>query len=252
MNGLWKNSEVAELFASVENIKKKGESLRQAFSAHAKKYGRKPNSVRNYYYQEIDRLANDKARATKLKIDLKKHTKNTSTAFSKEEEDGLISQIENLLKQGKSVRGACFILSNGDSTKMLRYQNKYRNAIKKKKMATNNGGNIIHFATKRQGLSENDITSLFMGLVRLVKRNITSEIEQQQQKDKDILNDKLRKASVMLGEKDQEILSLKEKFEKLRQDYQALNQKMIKLKCEKASMLSKKLASSKVKAVINV
>lgn len=143
------------------------------------------------------------------------------------------------------------MLSEGDPTKMLRYQNKYRNAVKQKE-SKSGGADIIKFSSKRQGLSESDITSLFMGLVRLVKRNITSEIEQKQQKDKESLNEKLRKATLMLGEKDHEILTLKEKFDKLRQDYQALNQKMMKLKCEKASLLSKKLSSSKVKAVINV
>ena len=251
MKGLWENKEVTELFKTVENSKQKGISLRNAFASHAKKYGRQPNSVRNYYYQEIDRLANDKARSGELKIDLKKHIKNKSASFSKEEEKNLVAKIDQLRAQGKSVRGACFVLSEGDPTKMLRYQNKYRNAVKQKE-SKSGGADIIKFSSKRQGLSESDITSLFMGLVRLVKRNITSEIEQKQQKDKESLNEKLRKATLMLGEKDHEILTLKEKFDKLRQDYQALNQKMMKLKCEKASLLSKKLSSSKVKAVINV
>lgn len=251
MKGLWKNEEVVELFKRVENAKLQGASLRDAFASHAKKYGRQPNSVRNYYYQEIDRLANDWQRKGELKIDLKKHTKNKSICFSKEEEENLVAKIDKLRAQGKSVRGACFALSNGDPTKMLRFQNKYRNAHKQKN-AQGGGADIITFSSKKQGLSESDITSLFMGLVRLVKRNITSEIEQKQQRDKENLNEKLRKATLMLGEKDNQILTLKEKFDKLRQDYQALNQKLLKLKCEKASFLSKKLSASKIKAVINV
>lgn len=253
MKGVWKNSEVASLFKVIEEKKEKGASLRRAFEEHAKKYNRKPNSVRNYYYQEIDKLGRDGARVKKLKIDLKKHVKNRSESFSKEEETILVNKIEHLLKQGKSVRNACYLLSNGDPTKMLRFQNKYRNHKKSLQGGKVEEGNIIQFSSsKKQSLSENDITSLFMGLVRLVKRNIASELEQKQSKEKENLNQKLRKTIAMLGEKDNEILTLKEKFEKLKRENQALSQKMMKLKCEKASLLSKKLASSKVKAAINV
>ena len=85
-----------------------------------------------------------------------------------------------------------------------------------------------------------------MGLVRLVKRNIASEFEQKQSREKESLNQKLRRTVAMLGEKDNELLSLKEKFEKLKKENQALSQKMMKLKCEKAALLSKKLDYSKV------
>ena len=51
MKGVWNNSEVASLFKVIEEKKEKGASLRRAFEEHAKKYNRKPNSVRNYYYQ---------------------------------------------------------------------------------------------------------------------------------------------------------------------------------------------------------
>ena len=72
MKGVWNNSEVASLFKVIEEKKEKGASLRRAFEEHAKKYNRKPNSVRNYYYQEIDKLCRDGARVKKLKIAYKK------------------------------------------------------------------------------------------------------------------------------------------------------------------------------------
>ena len=48
--GIWSNQEVKELFNQVEQTKKSGRPLKDAFSAHAERYTRKPNSVRNYYY----------------------------------------------------------------------------------------------------------------------------------------------------------------------------------------------------------
>ena len=79
-----------------------------------------------------------------------------------------------------------------------------------------------------------------MGLIRLVKRNLTNEIEKKEIAEKESLNDKLRKTITMLGEKENEISLLKEKFESLKKENQSLSQKMLKLKCEKASLLSSK------------
>ena len=111
MKGVWNNSEVISLFKVIEEKKEEGLSLRQAFEEHAKKYNRKPNSVRNYYYQEIDKLGKDGARAKKLKIDLNKHIKNRSESFSKEEEQALVGEIEISKQisqlQKKSATGQC-------------------------------------------------------------------------------------------------------------------------------------------------
>ena len=53
---IWKNVEVKDLFEAVEDCKKRGEPLKLAFVSHANKYSRKPNSVRNYYYKEVENL----------------------------------------------------------------------------------------------------------------------------------------------------------------------------------------------------
>ena len=253
MKGVWNNGEVISLFKVVEEKKEKGEGLRKAFEEHAKKYNRKPNSVRNYYYQEVDKLGRDEKRAAKLKLDLTKHIKNRSKSFSKQEEEALICKIEKLLGQGRSVRSACCQLAKGNKAKMLRFQNKYRNYKHSLQGGKMEEGKIIQFSSsKKQLLTESDITSLFMGLVRLVKKNIASEFENKQNQEKESLQQKLRKTITTLGEREGEISSLKEKFEKLKKENQMLSQKMMKLKCEKASMLSKKLSASKVKASINV
>ena len=177
--GIWKNQEVKELFLEVENVKANNKPLKDAFINHAKKYNRKPNSVRNYYYHEIDNLSKDSKRLEKLKIDLSKHEKSSIIYFSKEEENDLMKKIDDMVSGGMSVRKACYTLSKGDVGQMLRYQNKYRNFLSKTNSANENnldGEKIIKFTKKRTTLTDNEIQSLFMGLVRLVKRNAIEEI----------------------------------------------------------------------------
>ena len=70
---IWNDVEVKALFDGVENCKKQNLSLVRAFEEHAKKFSRKPNSVRNYYYHEVDNLAADKVRSARLRIDITKH-----------------------------------------------------------------------------------------------------------------------------------------------------------------------------------
>ena len=113
-NGIWSNSEVKELFNIVEQAKHDNMPLRRAFSMHAEKYSRMPNSVRNYYYHEIDNLKSDEKRAKKLGIDISKHQKNNIQYFSQQEEERLLASIDNLVKGGCSVRKACLTLSDGD------------------------------------------------------------------------------------------------------------------------------------------
>ena len=80
---IWNDEEVKELFGEVENCKHGQTALKNAFCLHAKKYKRKPNSVRNYYYHEVENLKNDGARCKNLNIDLSKHDKTHFKNFDK-------------------------------------------------------------------------------------------------------------------------------------------------------------------------
>ena len=160
-NGLWSNQEVKDLFSSVEKIKENGCPLKMAFTMHAKKYSRQPNSVRNYYYHEIDNLENDKARCNGLGIDLSKHKKSSIQYFSKDEEDSLMQKVNSLVESGCSVRKACMTLSNGDVNQMLRFQNKYRNFKSKQKPMEKD--NIIKlegkFVSLKNAVDKNDYSA---------------------------------------------------------------------------------------------
>ena len=237
-NGLWDNQEVKDLFSEIEKTKQNGLPLRKAFIMHAQKYSRQPNSVRNYYYHEIDNLERDDQRLKNLGIDLSKHKKNTIQYFSKDEEDSLMHKIDRLVGSGYSVRKACLTLSDGDVGQMLRYQNKYRNFKVKEKPVPKD--NIIKFTKKKEKISEGELQALFMGLVRLVKRSAEEEANEQYKAIVERANGELRKAIVALNNKEREYKELKDSFLKIKEENSKLVKDMFKLKCDKAQKLRDK------------
>lgn len=241
--GKWKNSEVKALFACVEEFKAGSKSIKQAFESHAKRSGRAPNSVRNYYYHELADLANDEKRRKNLGIDLSKHQKTEIKFFSKEEENALMKQIDQKVKAGVSVRKVCLELAHGDASLMLRYQNKYRNFISKKAPAPDN---VIKFVKRKSGISESEIEALFLGLVRLVKRSARQEAEEAVREQTEGANQELRKAVASLAQKEKEIEALKEQFARLKAENLKLFSEKEKLACSKASALKAKLEESKL------
>ena len=240
--GTWSNQEVKELFNQVEQTKKSGRPLKDAFIAHAERYTRKPNSVRNYYYHEIDQLGNDLNRLKKLGIDLEKHKKTAIVFFSSNEEQSLMQEITKLIDSGMSVRKACLTLSNGNVEQMLRYQNKYRNYLIKQKNETIDNNKVIKFTKKKTTLNDNDIQSLFMGLVRLVKRNALEQINDKYKSEFDRVSNELRKAIVEIHNKEKAYSELKNEIAKLQKDNAKLSQDVMKLRCDKASKLKEKLS----------
>ena len=239
--GIWKNQEVKDLFMVVEKFKNENKSLKEAFDSHAKKYGRKPNSVRNYYYHEIDNLAQDVSRLKKIGIDLSKHQKSEIAYFSEAEEKALMERIHRMVSDGVSVRKACLALSNGDVSKMLRYQNKYRNYIAKQKPKYEKKDNIIKFTNKKNTITEGELQALFMGLVRLVKRNAQEEYDAKLKLQLEKANSSLRKAIVEMSGKEKEFKDLKNNFLKIKEENLALKQELLQARCDKASKLKEKL-----------
>ena len=78
--------------------------------------------------------------------------------------------------------------------------------------------NIIHFQPKQKLLTDNDINSLFLGLVKLIKKNATEEAMEKSQ----VSNQLLKKAFADLGRKDKELSSLKAEFERLKKENEVL------------------------------
>ena len=103
----WDDTQIKKLFSVVEKTKSENKSLLEAFKIFAKKTGRKPNSVRNFYYQEVENLKNDAGRADELGICAKNHNISVAKKFSNEETKKLIKEILRQKCLGNWVRKAC-------------------------------------------------------------------------------------------------------------------------------------------------
>lgn len=216
----WSINEVAELVDAINS--KKETNLLPIFGNFASHHKRNIYSVRNFYYRLIrEAKCNNSVREILTKYDIKL---GYTSHFCEREETALLKSI--LLDNGKSVRATCFMLAGGDKTMAIRYQNKYRNTLKNKpdfvkkltaeitasgqKSRLNLGGKILTIPsqkTDRNYLSEKEIQSLFLGLVRLVKRSAEQELEDKQNYQLKLDNSRLmdvaidnRKKSVLINE----------------------------------------------------
>ncbi len=118
-HGGWQKQEIDALQQSVEAAERSGESLRSVFERMGRQLGRKPNSIRNFYYAQVRAAqGEDGARATPFET------------FSPEEVERLVEQVMTARAQGVSVRACVRQMADGDRTRMLRYQNKYRSTVR--------------------------------------------------------------------------------------------------------------------------
>ena len=111
----WNSTEEALLHEAVDRCRAAGEPLKTAFNEAALKTGRRPNSVRNHYYAS-SRAAGDAAPAF--------------LPFSEEESLSLLKTVLQARAAGESVRACTLRIAEGDTRRMLRYQNKYRALLK--------------------------------------------------------------------------------------------------------------------------
>lgn len=229
----WNEQEIFNLFKLVENNRKKNKVLINAFEEYAKISSRKKNSVRNLYYKKLKEFEQDPSIAKKYKIDLSLHTKNEQKFFTPEEAELSIRKIEDLLKKGYSVRKACFEVASGDVKQMLRLQNKFRctklkinNCLKSDKphktiFANNinpnpeNKNNLLVMPNSKTVLTDGEINSLFMGLVKLVKKSAREQCDLELLNQMQSANAELRKSIKSLADKEREIKYFRKKFELL-------------------------------------
>lgn len=153
-----------DLLAFIKENKESCKSLSLLFEEYAAKEKMNKYSVRNLYYSGLNKLEQTEESEKMFK-------RKKLVRFSKEERDKLIETIlENKLK-GVSVRKTCKMLSNGDEKLCIRYINKYRLEMKNKNYENNN---VVTFVPKPV-LNDNDIDSLFSGLVKLIKENAVKQ-----------------------------------------------------------------------------
>lgn len=117
--GGWQESEITKLREAVHTAGGNGEPLRGVFERVGTTLGRKPNSVRNFYYACLKREEAENV----------PHAAPFQT-FTNDEVRELVRNVLTARAQGVSVRACVQNLAGGDRKLMLRYQNKYRSVLK--------------------------------------------------------------------------------------------------------------------------
>ena len=114
----WSEFENKLLWEAADEAQMNGLPLKAVFEHIAQKTGRRPNSIRNYYYAQVQKREGGQQRTARF------------VPFTQNEVDWLIEQVLRARAQGQSVRSCLSKISGGDHSRMLRLQNKYRSVIK--------------------------------------------------------------------------------------------------------------------------
>ena len=114
----WSDTESRLLWETADEAQQQGLPLKAVFEQIARQTGRRPNSIRNYYYAQVREHDDGKTRAARF------------VPFTQQEVDWLMEQVLTARAEGQSVRACLQKLAEGDHSLMLRYQNKYRAIIK--------------------------------------------------------------------------------------------------------------------------
>ena len=114
----WSEAENQLLWETADEAQQQGLPLKVVFERIAEQTGRRPNSIRNYYYAQVRERGDENQRPARF------------VPFTQQEVDWLMEQVLVARAAGQSVRSCLQKLSGGDHSLMLRYQNKYRAVIK--------------------------------------------------------------------------------------------------------------------------
>ena len=187
ING-YSRAEAEELVRYVGEGRRMGKTLTSLFASYGKAHGRAGGSVRNYYYKLL------KTEDAAPLLDGKGLRAETIVPFSEGETQEMLRAILAERKKGCSVRRAIANVCGGDAKKMLRYQNKYRNMLKKQPEA-------VRASAKRAGIPADTA----------VPRPAKSDLQRRVEAEINALYDRLA-------------LSLREENEQLKRTIERLNE----------------------------
>lgn len=114
----WSDAENRLLWETADEAQQQGLPLKSVFESIAAQTGRRPNSIRNYYYAQVRQRDGSQARPARF------------VPFSEQEVEELMERVLRERARGCSVRACLQRLAAGDHSLMLRYQNKYRSVLK--------------------------------------------------------------------------------------------------------------------------
>lgn len=111
-------------------LKERGHSsLSSTFERYSAFSGKAKGTVRNLYYALAKKSCSDKSFCDKY-LDGQEIKVSKIIEFDKCAEKELVKKVLMGKQQGRSVRGVIMELASGDGKLALRYQNKFRNAVK--------------------------------------------------------------------------------------------------------------------------
>ena len=114
----WSEEENKLLWETADEAQTRGLPLKLVFERIAEQTGRRPNSIRNYYYAQVRQRAGGSGPAPRF------------VPFEEGEVNELVEQVLRARAAGRSVRACLQEMAGGDHSLMLRYQNKYRSVLK--------------------------------------------------------------------------------------------------------------------------
>ena len=257
----WESSDIKSLFLLVEKCKLNNKNLLLAFKEFSRQTKRSYKSIRNYYYKKLSEFKENPELAKKIGINLDSHITKKTNHFSKIETKSLIKEILRQKCLGISVRKACLNISNNNIKDMIRYQNKYRSIIKnnknlyeeclnelqqsglKSRHKTSN--NVIFMQKKEQKiLSDDDINSLVLGLIKLVKKsaieNAQSKLIEQSNSNSNIL----RNTTVKLAKTEKALADTNNLLTQRDKTISVINEENLYLKTQLANLLAEKYKRS--------
>ena len=187
ING-YSRKEAEELVRTIGEGRRMGKTLTSLFAAYGRTHGRAGGSVRNYYYKLL------KTDLAAPLLEGKGLHAETIVPFTEHETEEMLSRILAERKKGCSVRRAIANICGGDTKMMLRYQNKYRNMLKKQPDA-------VRAAAKKAGVT----------MERAIPRPASSVLQRRVEAEINALYDRLA-------------ISLREENERLRKTVERLNE----------------------------
>lgn len=119
--GGWQAEETERLRQEIQHAAESREPLRSVFERMGQEFSRKPNSVRNYYYIQLRGQNRETMRRAA-----------PFETFTPEEVHHLVREVLIARGRGESVRACVMRMAQGDHSRMLRLQNKYRSVLSKK------------------------------------------------------------------------------------------------------------------------
>lgn len=254
----WNIEQTKSLLKFISQHKK--QPLTKTFEVWSRQNARQPFSVRNYYYKLLQQLKTD----PKLSAELGFAQQELGQVF--QSRHFAIAQSEELLRailplnENKSVRAACESLASGDRNQMIRFQNKYRNLLENhrplvekvmdelkacgvvtRQPYSKRKGEILNMPSlpNAKALREDELKALFLGLVRLVKRNAQEEVAGTLARETQFANDTLATALVDMRRKDLMLDELKNQNTRLKSDLAMTRQNLAESQSQNLSTMLK-------------